>query len=33
MYKPYTLAFDSADPYEPPGVNTYCLYGKTKEMK
>jgi lysophospholipase-3 len=27
MYKPYTLSFDTTQPYEPPGVDTYCLYG------
>jgi len=27
LYKSYALSFDSAKPYDPPGVDTYCLYG------
>jgi len=27
MYVPWTLSLNLANPYEPPGVNTYCLYG------
>lgn len=27
MYTPWTLSFNLANPYQPPGVNTFCLYG------
>jgi hypothetical protein len=27
MHEPFTLSADSAKPYDPPGVDTYCLYG------
>ena len=27
MYEPYMLSFDTAKPYDPPGVPTYCLHG------
>jgi len=27
MLKPYKLSFNTSDPYDPPGVDTYCFYG------